>query len=66
MFADETASPNRQIGAKSKLSEDSVKVAAHRIRNRLRGLIREEVRQTVANADDWEEEARYLIQLFGR
>ena len=66
MFADETASPYRAIGAKLGMSEGAVKTGAHRIRARLRDLICEEVRQTVASHEDWTGEIRYLIQLFER
>jgi RNA polymerase sigma-70 factor (ECF subfamily) len=66
LFAEETASPYREIGTRLGMSEDAVKVAAHRIRKRLKGLIRDEIRQTVENEEDVEEEVRYLIQLFGR
>ena len=41
-------------------------MAASRIRARLRELVREEVMQTVADEEDWQEEVRYLIHLFGR
>ncbi len=66
MFADETASSYRQIGESLGMSEGSVKVAAHRIRTRLKGLIREEVLQTVADEAQLSQEIRYLINLFGR
>ncbi len=36
------------------------------LRARLKGLIREEIRQTVADEQDWEDEVQYLIRLFGR
>ena len=66
MFSDETASPYRAIGAKLGMSEGAVKMAASRIRVRLRGLLREEIMQTVANEQDWQDEVRYLIQLSSR
>jgi RNA polymerase sigma-70 factor (ECF subfamily) len=66
MFADDTASPYREIGTNLGMSEGAVKVAASRIRTRLRGIVREEIMQTVANEEDWQDEVRYLIQLFGR
>ena len=46
----ETAPPYREIAARLGMSEAAVKVAAHRVRARLKGLIREEVLQTVASA----------------
>jgi hypothetical protein len=47
------------------MSEAAVKMAASRIRARLKGLVREQIIQTVDNEQDWQEEVRYLIQLFG-
>jgi RNA polymerase sigma-70 factor (ECF subfamily) len=66
MFCDDTASPYREIGVKLGMSEGAVKMAASRIRTRLKGLVREQIMQTVANEQDWQEEVRYLIQLFAR
>ena len=64
LFADETASSHRQIALKLGMTESAVKSAAHRIRARLKTLVREEVKQTVTNAKDWREELRYLMRLF--
>lgn len=66
MLADETASPYREIGQRLNMSEGAVKTAAHRIRARLKGLIRDEIMQTVATEQEFELELRYLISLFGR
>jgi len=66
MFSDDKASPYREIGSKLGMSEAAVKMAASRIRARLRGIVRDEIMQTVANETDWQDEVRYLIQLFGR
>ncbi len=43
------------------LPEGSVKVAIHRSRRRLGQLLRAEVGQTLANAEDTDEEVRYLL-----
>ena len=48
------------------MTEGAVKVAAHRIRARLKRLIREETLQTVASPQDLEEELGYLVSLFAR
>lgn len=64
MFADETSSSYRDIAERLNMTEAAVKVAAYRIRARLKNLIREEVLQTVASENDLEEELRYLIRLF--
>ena len=46
------------------MSETNVKQVAHRLRKRLRGLIREEILQTVTNKEDWKDEIRYLMSAF--
>jgi RNA polymerase sigma factor (sigma-70 family) len=66
MLADENAAPYREIGQTLGMTETAVKTAAHRIRIRLRGLIREEVLHTITNEQDLEQEVRYLIELFAR
>jgi RNA polymerase sigma-70 factor (ECF subfamily) len=43
------------------MSEGAVKVAAHRLRQRYRELIREEVAQTVGNEGDVNDELRELM-----
>jgi RNA polymerase sigma-70 factor (ECF subfamily) len=54
----------RAVGARLNMTEAATKMAAHRIRARLKFLIRDEVLQTVSGEQDWEQEVRYLIQLF--
>jgi len=66
LYADETSQSYHEIARQLGMTEGAVKVAAHRIRNRLRGLIREVVLQTVATPEDLEDEIQYLISLFGR
>jgi len=66
LFGDETALGYREAGVALGMSEDAVKTAAHRIRTRLKALVREEVLQTVARKEDWEDEIRYLIELSAR
>jgi len=66
IFCDDTASPYSEISLRLGMSVDAVKMAASRMRGRLKGLVREEIMQTVANEQDWQEEVHYLIQLFGR
>ncbi len=43
------------------MTEGAVKVTVHRLRRRLRDLLRQEVAQTVATAGDVDEELRHLI-----
>ena len=48
------------IGAELGMSVGAVKVAAHRMRRRYRALLREEIAQTLASADEISAEIRYL------
>lgn len=50
----------RQFG----MEENTVKVAAHRLRKRLRSLVEEEVLQTLSNPSHLETELNYLLRLF--
>ncbi|MBK9137165.1 MAG: sigma-70 family RNA polymerase sigma factor [Verrucomicrobia bacterium] len=53
--------PYERLGARFGLSEGAVKLAAFRLRQRYRELIREEVAQTVATPAELEEELRHLL-----
>ncbi len=48
-------------GARLGLNEGAVRVAVHRLRRRYGELFREEIAQTVANAEELEEEMRHLL-----
>jgi RNA polymerase sigma factor (sigma-70 family) len=65
LFADATAPAYALIAEQLAMSEGAVKMAVHRIRVRLRGLIHDEVLKTVASEDDVPGEVAYLISLFG-
>ena len=62
----EETTPLAAVGTRLGMSEGAVKVASHRLRQRLGELIEEEVRQTIGEQDDWREELRYLVELLGR
>ena len=49
MFADETAAPYREIAGRLGMTEGAVAVAAHRLRARLRSIIREQSSRTDDN-----------------
>jgi len=49
------------LGRDLSMSEGSVRVAAHRLRQRYRELLRSEIAQTVATAEEVEDELRYLF-----
>ena len=53
--------PYRELGARLGLSEGAVKVAAHRLRQRYRELLREEIANTVAGPEEVEEELKHLF-----
>ena len=50
-----------QVGERPGLSEGSVKSEVHRLRQRYRAVLREEIAQTVATPDEVAEEIRQLI-----
>jgi RNA polymerase sigma factor (sigma-70 family) len=52
-----------QIAAELRISEGAVKQAVHRMRQRYRELLREEIAQTVPTAGDVEDELRHLIRV---
>jgi RNA polymerase sigma-70 factor (ECF subfamily) len=47
-------------------SEGAVKVAVHRLRQRYRELLQEEIANTVASPEEAEEERRYLMAILSR
>jgi RNA polymerase sigma-70 factor (ECF subfamily) len=55
-----------QLGARLGMSETAVKVTVHRLRQRYRELLREEIAHTVARPDEIEEEMRYLFGVVSR
>lgn len=66
LYQDETAGGYREAGERLGISEGAARLAAKRLRDRLRHLIRWQVRQTVATDEQVEGELRYLIELSGR
>lgn len=61
LTADSDAPSQREVAARLGMSEGAVKAAAHRLRNRYRAVLREEIAQTVAGP---EEVAQELNDLF--
>jgi RNA polymerase sigma-70 factor (ECF subfamily) len=55
--------PYDEIARRLNTTESAVKSAAHRLRQRLRDLLWEEVAQTVGTPEEWEEELRNLVAL---
>jgi RNA polymerase sigma-70 factor (ECF subfamily) len=65
LVGDRTAQPYEELAGKLGLSEGAVKSAVHRLRQRYRQLLRDEIAQTVAGVDDVEGELRHLIAVLG-
>jgi RNA polymerase sigma-70 factor (ECF subfamily) len=55
-----------QLGARLGLSETAVKVTVHRLRQRYRELLREEIAHTVTRPDEIDEEMRNLFEIVSR
>ena len=55
--------PYRDMAKQLKMTESAVKMAVHRLRNRYRELLREEVAQTVATHEQVDEEIHELIEV---
>ena len=61
VLAGEPEMPYRTLATLLDTTEGALKVAAHRLRKRYRLHLRREVAQTVANADDVDDEIRDLF-----
>jgi RNA polymerase sigma factor (sigma-70 family) len=55
-----------QLGARLGLSETAVKVTVHRLRQRYRELLREQIANTVERLEDIDDEMRYLLAIVSR
>ena len=66
LVGDRTAQPYEELAGKLGVSEGAVKSAVHRLRQRYRQLLRDEIAQTVAGPGEVEEELRHLIAVLGR
>jgi RNA polymerase sigma-70 factor (ECF subfamily) len=58
--------PYPQLAEKFGLSAGNVKTIAHRLRERYRELLREEISQTVAKPGEVDDEIRYLMRIVGQ
>jgi DNA-directed RNA polymerase specialized sigma24 family protein len=65
LTVDKAAVPYAQAAAGLNLAEGAVRVAVHRLRKRYRGLLRDEITQTLADPAQVEEEMRTLLGAFG-
>lgn len=63
LAAQRAALPYATLAAQLDLGEGAVRVAVHRLRQRYRQLLREEVAHTVAHPEETDEEMRYLFNV---
>ena len=66
LVGDRTSQPYVELAQRLGLSEGAVKSAVHRLRRRYRQLLREEIANTVASADEVDDELRHLFTVLGR
>ncbi len=66
LLGERTAQPYAILALKLAMTEGSVKVAVHRLRQRYRWLLRDEIASTVARPEEVEEELRYLFAVLAR
>jgi len=63
IWGDKSTAPYAEIAGHLNLTEETVKVAVHRLRQRFRELLRAEVAHTVARPEDIDGELRHLISV---
>jgi RNA polymerase sigma factor (sigma-70 family) len=61
LVGDRTSQPYAELAVKLGVSEGTIKSAVHRLRQRYRELLRDEIAQTVAGPDEVDEELRHLF-----
>jgi RNA polymerase sigma-70 factor (ECF subfamily) len=66
LLGERTTQPYATLASKLAMTEGSVKVAVHRLRQRYRQLLRDEIANTVAKPEEVEEELRYLFAVLAR
>ena len=65
LVGDRTAQPYAELAVKLGVSEGTVKSVVHRLRQRYRELLRDEIAQTVAAPGEVDEELRHLFTVLG-
>ncbi len=65
LVGDRTAQPYAELAVKLGVSEGAVKSVVHRLRQRYRELLRDEIAQTVAGPSEVDEELRHLFVVLG-
>ncbi len=66
LLGERTTETYAQLGARLGLSETAVKVTVHRLRQRYRELLREEIAHTVTRPEEIQEEMHYLFEVVSR
>lgn len=66
LVGDRQAQPYAALAAKLGMTEGAVKVAVHRLRQRYRQLLREEIANTVATPEEVNEEMHHLFAVLAR
>jgi RNA polymerase sigma-70 factor (ECF subfamily) len=66
LIGERTSLPYTELAKKLALSESAVKSAVHRLRQRYRKLLREEIAQTVATPGEVDDELRHLLAVLGK
>ena len=66
LTGDKSALPYAELATQLGMTEGAVKVAVHRLRQRYRARLREEIAHTVAGPDEVEEELRFLFRALAR
>ena len=66
LVGDRQAQPYAALAANLGMTEGAVKVAVHRLRQRYRRLLREEIANTVATAEEVNEEMHHLFAILAR
>ena len=61
LVADKREIPYAAAAAEAGVTEAALRVAVHRLRKRFRAIFRDEIAQTVARAEDVDEELRHLL-----
>ena len=65
-MGDRTAQPYAELAVKLGVSEGAVKSAVHRLRQRYRQLLHDEIAQTVASPGEVNEELHHLFAVLAR
>jgi len=66
LLGERNVQPYAALASRMGMTEGSVKVTVHRLRQRYRQLLRDEIAHTVATPEEVEEEMRYLFAVLAR